>query len=173
MDAFMIILRLIHIFAGIFWVGNAFFMLFFLTPTVQALGSDGGKFMQGVLRLTPLVMFMPIVALFTVGSGLIMYWKVSDGFDSDWMSLTSSIVLSIGVVTGILAFGHGGATVGTRSARMKKIAEDIAAAGGPPTPEQMAEIQKLQPELALHTRIAFALMVITVAAMASARYFGS
>jgi uncharacterized membrane protein len=34
----MIILRLIHILSGIFWVGTAFFFVLFFEPTIKAAG---------------------------------------------------------------------------------------------------------------------------------------
>jgi uncharacterized membrane protein len=170
MDILMIVLRLIHIFAGTFWVGFAGFMLFFVTPTAQQLGPDGGKFMSGLLRLTRFPETMPAVAVLTLLSGLVMYYKVSDGFNSDWMGSSQGIVLSIGVVAGILAVGHGGSTIGQATSKLKALAQELAANQAPPTPEQAAEMQRLQTYMGVHTRIAFGLMVVAVIGMAAARY---
>lgn len=171
MDEFMIFFRLIHIFAGVFWVGWGAYMLLFMVPTVQNLGQDGGKVMSVLLRTTPWAIAMPIVAVLTAVSGIALYWKVSDTFNADWMELDSSIVLSIGAVAGLLAVGHGGATVGRATTRMKALAETMAAAGGPPTPEQAAELTQLRTYIGLHSRIAFSLTVIALLAMSTWRYF--
>ena len=37
----MISMRIIHIFAGVFWAGTSFFMLSFVTPSMIATGADG------------------------------------------------------------------------------------------------------------------------------------
>jgi uncharacterized membrane protein len=171
MDTLMIILRLIHIFAGTFWVGGAALLVFFISPTAKSLGPDGGKFMQGVVRAPGYIMYFPVVALLTVVSGLWMYYRVSNHFSAEFMEDTSGIVLSIGSVAGIVAFGHGGATIGPAAAKMKTLAETISAQGGPPTEEQMKTLMDTSAFINLHSRIAFGLMVIAVAGMAAARYF--
>jgi uncharacterized membrane protein len=48
--AITIILRLIHILAGIFWVGTAFLLAGFLAPTLRATGSEGGRFMRHLMQ---------------------------------------------------------------------------------------------------------------------------
>ena len=45
MNIYMIILRLIHILAGIFWVGTAFFFVLFFEPTLKTSGPAGGTVM--------------------------------------------------------------------------------------------------------------------------------
>jgi len=40
----VLILRLIHIGAGAFWVGAVFLNVLFLQPTAMALGPEGGCF---------------------------------------------------------------------------------------------------------------------------------
>ena len=45
----MALLRFVHIFSAIFWVGTTLFLVLFLEPTVRSLGPDGGKFMQRLL----------------------------------------------------------------------------------------------------------------------------
>lgn len=38
MDVYMLVLRLVHFFSGIFWVGATFAMIGFVVPTAQSLG---------------------------------------------------------------------------------------------------------------------------------------
>ena len=45
MAILIIVLRIIHIFSGVFWVGFAFFNIGFLQPTVKATGAEGQKTM--------------------------------------------------------------------------------------------------------------------------------
>ena len=171
MDVYMIILRLIHIIAGTFWVGSGAFLIFWVSPTIKKLGPDGAKFMQTLIRAPGYAAFFPILSLATTIAGALLYYEVSDGFNADWMELDSSIVLSIGAVAGVLAFGHGGATLGRASGKMVKLANEIDAQGGPPKPEQMAEIQETAAYIDLHSRISFGLMMVAVVCMSAARYF--
>ena len=45
MNLLIIVLRLIHILAGVFWLGGSFMSAIFLTPAVAATGESGQKFM--------------------------------------------------------------------------------------------------------------------------------
>ncbi len=172
MDILMIILRIIHFFSGIIWVGGAIFMLFFISPTVKSLGPQGGAFMMKMYATTVLDKLFPVVALLTTVSGLWMFWRITDGFgDGDYLSSTPGIVLSIGVLAGISSFLHGGATLGRSTGKMINLGKEIAASEGPPAPELLSQQQELQAYIQKHSQIGFVLMVVAVLGMASARYF--
>jgi uncharacterized membrane protein len=170
MDLYMIVLRLIHIFAGIFWVGSGFFMVFVLAPAARKMGQDGRAFMMGFGKHSRINMLMPMSSLLTTVAGLLLYYEVSDGFNADWMKSDGGIVLSIGVVAGLLAFGHGGAVTGPASGKLAKLGEEISAQGGPPTEAQLSQIQALQAKFVLHGQISVLLLVIAVVGMSAARY---
>ena len=42
MDLYLIVLRALHIFAGVFWVGAALMFFFFVEPTTKKLGPQAG-----------------------------------------------------------------------------------------------------------------------------------
>ena len=170
MDTLMVILRLIHIFAGIAWVGFGLFLLFLLVPTVRKVGPEGRAFMRGFLKHSGFNRVMPIVSLLTTAAGLWLYYKVSDGFNADWMNSTGGMVLSIGSVAGLLAFGHGATATGPATEKIVKLGDAIEAQGGPPSPDQLAEMQTLQKKMGLHGRISVGLLVIAVVGMSAARY---
>ena len=46
----MVWLRLIHILAGIFWVGSAVFTAVILVPAARAAGAEGGHFMERLMQ---------------------------------------------------------------------------------------------------------------------------
>src|SRR3990172_1148338 len=76
LDILMVILRLIHIFSAVIWAGLAFTMVLFITPVVQTMGAEGGKFMQRISSGKIFRRFVPSVAGLTVLSGLIMYYRL-------------------------------------------------------------------------------------------------
>ncbi len=172
MDTYMIILRLLHIFAGIFWVGTAFFFVLFLEPTITAAGPAGGTVM-GRLTLTRFPMVMAVSSILTVVVGFLMYLKDSNGFQINWISTPSGITMTIGSAAGILAFLLGLIVQAPASARMAALQKEIQAAGGPPTPSQMAELHVLLGRISNASRWAAVLMVIAVIGMAIAREIGS
>ena len=170
MDLWMIILRLIHIFAGIIWVGYGMFMLFLLVPTARQLGPEGQSFLRSFLKHSRFNLTMPLVSLLTTVAGLLLFYEVSDGFNSDWMGSDGGIVLSIGVTAGLFAFGHGGTATGPITSRLAKLGDELDAQDGPPSDEQRAQLSELQRKMSLHTRISVGLLIISVVGMASARY---
>jgi hypothetical protein len=58
-----------------------------------------------------------------------------------------------------------------RATRLAQIGEAVQKAGGPPTPEQAAELHKLDKEMSTYSRIDFVLVAVSLALMASARYW--
>lgn len=169
MDIILIALRLIHILAGIFWAGAAVLMAAFLTPALRAVGPDGGKFMQQLVGKQQLSMYISLAAILSTLAGIALYWRASLGFQIAWILAPSGLALTIGAVAGIITWvmgvsgecanchAHGG--VGKRNA-----------VGGPPKPEQLAEMQKLQTRLGQAGVWGAILLVISAAAMAIARY---
>jgi uncharacterized membrane protein len=171
MDIYMIILRLIHILSGIFWVGTAFFFVLFFEPTIKAAGTAGGTVM-GQLTLTRFPMVMASSSILTVAAGFLMYLIDSGGFQINWISTPSGVAITIGSVAGILAFLLGLTVQMPTSARMAGLQKEIQAAGGPPTRSQMEEIHVLLDRISDASRWGAVLMVITVLGMAIARGLG-
>jgi uncharacterized membrane protein len=170
MDILLIVMRLIHILAGVFWVGGALFIAVFVEPTARALGPDGGKFMQHMVGARRLSTLMALAAVLTVLAGLWLYWRASLGFALAWILAPSGLTLTIGALAGILGAVVGGAGTGRTSARMAALGRAMQAAGGPPQPAQLAEMQALQARLRQVGVWNAVLLVIAVAGMAMARY---
>ena len=61
--------------------------------------------------------------------------------------------------------------VNPRAVRLAKLGDEIQASGGPPTPEQVAELQKLDREMSTYDRLDFWLVVLSLVLMGSARYW--
>ena len=91
MNTLMLILRIIHIFSGIFWVGVSFFNIGFLTPTVLATAPESQKVMQHLTQKTRFLTATYTAATLTLLSGLVMYWILS-GFRIDYMTSSTSPV---------------------------------------------------------------------------------
>lgn len=171
MDIYMIILRLIHILSGTFWVGTAFFFVLFFEPTITAAGPAGGTVM-GRLTLTQFPMVMFSASILTVAAGFLMYLIDSGGFQINWISTPSGVTMMIGSIAGILAFLLGLTVQMPASARMAALQKEIQAAGGPPTPSQMEEMHVLLERISNASRWGAVLMVIAVLGMAIARDLG-
>lgn len=169
MNLLMISMRLIHIFAGVFWVGASMFILGFVQPTVIATGAEGQKFMQHLSFRTRFATAMAAVAILTFLSGLVMYWQIS-GFSASFLSSGYGLVLTLGGIAGFLALLSGYFIQNRTMERMKTLGAAMGAAGGPPTPEQQAEMGRLAQTVARGGQITTFMLVIALIGMSVAQY---
>ena len=167
MESYMIVLRLIHILFGIFWVGTALFFVLFFEPTIKAAGAAGGSFMAR-LALTRFPLVMALSGILTVAAGFVMY-VIDSGFQIAWISTPSGLTLTIGSVAGILAFALGALVQVPSNERLAALQKEIQAAGGPPTASQTEELNALLKRISDATRWEAVLMVVSVLGMAMAR----
>ena len=169
MDVLMIVLRLVHVLGGVFWVGGTFFVVSLVQPTVKATGEEGKKFMQYLGTQSNMSMYLGIAATLTLLSGLWMYGN-SFGFGSGWFATGYRATLTVGSVLGIIAWAMGYLTQARNAMKMKSIGEEIASAGGPPKPEQLLEMQALAEKMEKSGQVLAVLMALTVVAMSAAQY---
>jgi hypothetical protein len=166
----IVILRIIHILAGVFWAGAAFMVAAFLEPNARALGPEGGRFMQrlvGQMRMTTIII---IAAFLNVLAGIWLYWIFSGGFQVNWITSGRGLTLTIGALAAIVTFILGLAVTRPTLLRMGALGQEMQGTEGPPKPEQMAAMQALQKRLATVGRAGAILLVIAVIGMAVARY---
>jgi uncharacterized membrane protein len=168
MNAFIIVLRLIHILAGVFWVGGSMMTYFFVSPAVAATGDSGQKMMGHMVTKGRMTTRLTVAAVLTVLAGAILYWIDSGGFTSAWTSSATGWGFGIGAVFALIGLGTG-MMVGRNAAKLGSIA---AAAQGKPSPEQIAEMQSAQKQMATASRLSTFALIIALACMATARYWG-
>jgi hypothetical protein len=170
MDWYVIVLRLIHILSGVFWVGAATGFFLFVQPSIVAAGPAGGVVMREISMVRRFPVVQTIAATLTVLAGFLLYLKDSAGFDTGWMFGAGGIGFTIGGLAAIAAWAAGLGAVRPRVTRLGAIGAAVQSSGGPPSAEQQAEIGKLQAELRTLGLTHVVLFVIAVAGMASARY---
>jgi hypothetical protein len=167
----MILLRMVHIFAGGLWIGAAISYLFFFKPSVQAIGPAGPKFMQTLAERRKYPVFMLISSLLTVLAGGALYLYASGGFNLAWIKTGAGLGFTIGSLAALVAFFVGGFGIGPTSAQMGTLGQQIGASGGGPTPEQISTLQALEKKLARAELVDFVMLVIAMLTMATARYW--
>jgi hypothetical protein len=170
MDTYMVVLRVVHILAGVFWVGAALTTLLFIQPTAREVGPAAAPFMMHLAGRKRLIDFVLGAAGLTVLAGLLMYWRVSDGFDPDWIGSAPGIALTVGALCAIAALAIGGSIVRPGIMASLAIGRQVAASGGGPTPEQGAQLQAIQRRSIAAGKAIVPLLVIAVVGMAAARY---
>jgi hypothetical protein len=171
-DGFMVVFRLLHIVAGVFWVGSVFMLVWFIQPSATAIAPAGAPFMAELLGKRRLVDRIILLGLVTVTAGLVMYWK--DWHDAagfgDWVGSSFGLALTIGGLCAIAALLFGIFVTRPGVVRMLMLGRQAAEAGGPPSPEVVAEIGAIQQRLKVFARLGFALLVVAVLLMSTGRY---
>lgn len=168
--ALIIFLRLIHILGGVFWVGTVFVIAWFLIPSNRATGQAGIVVMQEVMVRRKLSIYLMIAMGLTILSGLAMYARMMMTTHGAWGSTMMAKVIGFGALCGIVGGAIGGSVSKAAGLKMAAIGNAIQASGQPPTAAQTAEIEALQDKMQKVMGYVAALLVIAVAAMASARY---
>ena len=159
MDVELVILRILHIGFGVFWVGSALFMSLILEPRLRALGPA----IQRPVMMAIAPIMGPAVGIsggITIAAGITLYLRLPRGgldrlFDDAWS-------------WAIFAYGFG-IGVAVTTARMAKLGRSIVE-GEPPSPEVMGQMQRLSSRVRLFVRLAATLLVIAVISMAPARF---
>jgi hypothetical protein len=161
--------RLVHIVAGVFWVGSVLFIAWYLAPTIRALGPAGGPVMDHLTRVRKMSVGLIVGMLLTVVSGVFLLRLDSAGLQGAWFRSGPGMTFSIG---GLLAVVSGLLGILVSSPTAKRLGALAAAMRGatPPTPDQSQEFQRLQARLSIAGRVNAVLLMLATAAMATARY---
>jgi uncharacterized membrane protein len=171
MDLEVILLRLVHIFAGVFWVGGGALFFLYVEPAVRATAPESAKFMQHLMARGKYSLAMTIASGLTILAGAWLYWRDTAGFTSNWIASRPGIGFTIGAVIGILTFIFGILVMKRNADRLAALGKEIQAAGGPPKPEQLTELERVQNVLSMAGKINFVLLIIALGIMATARYW--
>lgn len=170
MLTFIIVLRVIHILAGAFWVGASFLLTGIVGPVAQSMGPEGGRFMLQLNMRGRLAAVMAWSAILNIVAGSALYWITSGGLRSGWVQSGTGLSLTVGAAAALTAFLVGYFVQNRAMARMVVLGKEIGAQGGPPSQEQGGELQEMGARIALGGRINIVLLSIAVIAMAAARY---
>ena len=172
MNGGILVMRFLHIVGGALWVGSAFFVAFFLIPALRAVGPAGGPVMQQIGGVRRLPIWMMAISWTTVLSGIGLYSWRSGGFSSEWIHSGTGMTFTVGALVGLATIFEGMLVNAPAGRRISVLAAEMQQAGGPPAPEKIAEMQRLQTRLgraSVHTAV---LLVIAATLMSVARYVG-
>ena len=171
-EVYMIVFRLLHIGSAIAWGGSVFLFVVFLQPASAAIAPAGAPLMMELLDKRRLVDRIVMLGSLTVLGGLFLYWHdwhAYGGF-SNFVGTAFGTAITFGAISAIAALLLG--VLGTRPTlqRFLGMAKAAAAAGGP-TPEQQAEMGRIQGRLKVLARGNLALIGLAVIGMSTARYW--
>ena len=171
-QTYMVVFRIVHILAGVFWVGSVFLFVVYLQPSAAAVGPAGAPFMGELLGKRRLVDGIIGMAIISVTAGLFLYWHDWHLFGSFnvWIQSTWGKTFTVGGLAAITALAIGVFVTRPNVMRFLALGRQVAASGAPPTPEVGAEMGAIQHRLKVYARASLALLVVAVLAMSTAKY---
>ncbi len=98
-----VVLRLIHVVGGAFWLGAAATLFLFLQPTALATAPEGQRFMLHVLRNRHFSEVVLVDALLTGAAGAVLFWRNTNGFELELMTQPQTLGFTVGAVAGAIA----------------------------------------------------------------------
>ena len=170
MDIYILVLRIIHIFGGVFWVGTVWMTAGFLLPASEALGSDAEKFMTyiNVKRRYPVL--VGIAAGFNILAGILLYWHDSGGLQLIWITTPTGLGETFGALCAIVGGVLGGVVVRQAIEEFAQVGHELHSASKPPSGDQLSKFQRAQNRLDRAERIVVVILSLALLAMATARY---
>lgn len=169
MNVLMIVLRVVHVLSGIFWVGFAIFNYFFLQPTIRATGAEGQVTFQYLMRRTKLMTTVYIAATLTMLTGVLQYGAISH-FRMSFLNSGWGLIITLGSIAGIIAWFIAIHFIRNTFNRIGAVGQQIQAQGDSPDTALVTQMQGLVGKLAVVAKTALVFMVISVIGMAAARY---
>jgi len=168
MDLGYAVLRLLHVFNAVFWVGSTIVMVGYIQPAVRAYGPAGTQFMQTLLaRRLPAA--MNVSAFLTIVAGLLLYARDSGGFQAQaWLSTPPAQAWGLGGLIGIIALLVG-LVAAWQGRGLARISAEIQAGGGRPSAEQNGRLERLQARLSTLASLNLTLLIIALVLMVIAR----
>jgi uncharacterized membrane protein len=166
-----ILLRTIHIFASMLWLVSAIYYFYFVQPTVKTLGAAGPKFVRNLIEGRRYPLYMSLVSLLTILTGIWLYWRSSGGLQLSWIKTGPGIGFTISAVISFLVFLMGMLMIKPRAEQMGKLGAEIGESGNPPNPNKLIELQKIERELSVLERADIVLLVIAMLIMVTARFW--
>jgi hypothetical protein len=169
----VLLLRLIHVTAGVWWAGSIFLFVVFVQPSARAIAPAGAPFMMELLGKRKLPDRLLALGGVTIAAGLWLYWI-------DWQdapNLTEfakqgfGLGITLGALSAITAWLIGLFATRPTAGRFMALAGQVAASGQPPSPEVGQQMQQLQGKLTTLAKVNLTFVTIAVVCMGTARFW--
>jgi uncharacterized membrane protein len=170
MSALFLLMRLVHIVLGVFWVGAIIFVTIYFMPSVRDAGPDGGKVMLALMR-RGYMNILPVVAVLTLLSGLWLYWQDTMAAGSTWAGSMSARIYGVGALAALVAFVIGASVMRPNAMKLSALMESLPnTPEGPARAALMADMNGPRARMTAAAPWVAALLSIATACMAVARY---
>jgi len=107
MNYYVVLLRILHIGAGAYWVGSTLLLTMVITPALKETEASGQKFVDFLIKKKRFGTESAGAGGMAGVAGLLLYWRDSGGLTSAWMQSSVGIGFGVGAVLGLIAFIFG------------------------------------------------------------------
>ncbi len=167
----ILILRLVHIGAGTFWVGAVFAFFLLVQPAAVAAGPSASGFIYQLLHYRRFSSIVLGSAIVTVLAGAWLLVITSNGLDPELLFDTSRLGFTVGGIAAIVTLGVGGLYVFPRTRTVERTIGTLVTEQRPPTPDEQQLLARTGRESRAAGWVVIAGLSIAVIAMATARYW--
>jgi ABC-type Mn2+/Zn2+ transport system permease subunit len=166
MNYYLLILRILHIGAGVYWVGSTLLYAVVIAPALRETKGSGQKFIDYLITKKRFGTESAGAGSMAGIAGILLYWRDSQGLTSAWMHSGAGIGFTAGAVLGLIAFIFGVLT----DRQLKALAELREKFGDAPSVEQTSQLQSLDKQLSTNLYICAGALTLSVWVMAVSRY---
>lgn len=167
MNVLVIVLRILHIGSGVFWVGASLVTGVYISPALTVTGDAGQKVLAYLITKARFSTAITVAAVLTVLAGGTLYWIDSQGLTSKWTFSGPGLGFALGGIAALAGVVFG-MIVGKHTTAFGRLAGQI---DGRPTPEQLSAIQSARKALSYAGPISTVALVLALLLMATARYW--
>lgn len=158
-------LHLIHIVSAVIWVGVAFALAMMIVPPVK--GEEGMRYMKAFMNKSRISIIFPIAASLTTLAGIILY---ATGSPSRFTT-TGNMVLGVGTLAGLLAFGHGASAMRSLTTKLTQALNGGVLDENPSISATiLSELTALVERYRRNGMVSLLLSLIALVGMGAARY---
>ena len=137
------------------------------------MGPSALPLLTAAIKKRKVAKVITVLGVITVLAGWILWLRNLDLYGSlgDWVTSGFGLRLTIGGLLATISAYFGAVGVGRGVERLVDLGNEVAGSGGPPTPEQQAQLDEVGSSLEHHGKIDLVLLLLAVTAMATARYW--
>jgi len=170
MHAELLVLRLIHILSGIFWIGSGIYAFFFLSPALASTPAVMGQVMAALQRRRAFTV-QQIAAGLVLLSGLRLLMIDSAGFSGSYFATGTGRTFAISAVFAIIAGVFNFGVARPIMLRAGAVAASLAASGDAGEKAKLTlELDRLRKRGTIVATLAVSFGILAASGMAVARY---
>lgn len=165
----LLLLRVVHVLSGTFWLGAALVNVFFLMPAAMSVGPAGGTLMLA-LRDRGLMHWLLATSVLTLLSGMRLFWIIAGGDPAMFMASPMGRVFGLSGIAAILAFALAMLVSRPSAVKIATLSSAMGSASEAERDVLQRDIERCRQRARIGSTLNIVLLVGSAMGMAVARY---